>query len=189
MGYQFFALDIMIALSIPLFVFYHYRRGRFSRAIWYMYWVGVAIGMIWEIGFYLVGPEFSDNPAYLMLTELPFPLIILPLIHTLWDGGLFLVGVWLIYLLLKPPHLTRFRWSELGVMVLWGQSSELAVELIAVGTKSWVYTKQWWNPVLFKFTGLSITLVPQLVWLVAPIVFYVLVIQINKELKIKTTSL
>lgn len=188
MGYQFFALDIIIALSIPLFVFYHYRRGRFSRAIWYMYWVGVAIGMIWEIGFYLVGPEFSDNPAYLILTELPFPLIVLPLVHTLWDGGLFLVGVWLIYLLLKPPHLTRFRWSELGIMVFWGQVSELAVELIAVGTRSWVYTEQLWNPVLFTFKGLDITLAPQLVWLMAPIVYYMLAIQIKRRLDRHTIS-
>lgn len=189
MGYLFLALDVIIAASIPMFVFYQYRKGRFSRAIWYMYWVGVAIGMIWEIGFYSVGPEFSDKPAYLMLTELPFHPVLLPLLHTFWDGGLFIVGVWLIYLLLRPPHLTRFSWQELGIIILWGQVSELAVELIATGTKSWVYTEQWWNPVLFRFAELDITLAPQLVWLVAPIIFYLLALKINgKFSKTKTCS-
>ena len=151
-----------------------------------MYWAGVMIGMIWEMGFYLAGPEFSENPAYLILTKWPFHPVTLPLLHTLWDGGLFLVGVWLIFITCRPPHLTRFRWRELGILILWGQASELAVELIATGTKSWVYTEQWWNPVLFKFIGSNITLAPQLIWFMAPIFFYSVALCINKNFQ-KTT--
>jgi hypothetical protein len=181
LGKAVFVLDIVIALAIPAVVFILYRSGRIGRGIWYLYWAGVLIGMTWEIGFYFLGPQYSDNPAYLILTHWPLHPILLPLLHTLWDGGLFLAGVGLIHLLLSPPHLVEFRWQELGVLIAWGQVSELLVELIATGTKSWVYTPQWWNPVLFRFMGEDITMVPQLIWLVAPILFYAVALPIQRR--------
>ncbi len=111
----------------------------------------------------------------------PFPLIFLSLLHTLWDGALFLVGVGLVYLICKPPHLTKFRWSELSVLLIWGVSSELAVELTATYSSLWEYQRKWWNPVLFKFNNQNITLIPQLVWLVAPIIFYLMALPLNRR--------
>ena len=58
------------------------------------------------------------------------------------------------------------------MLVVWGQAQELCVELGATAAGAWSFTPSWWNPVLFEFMGGDITLAPQLIWLVAPIVFY-----------------
>ncbi|MBW1984781.1 MAG: hypothetical protein JRI53_08675 [Deltaproteobacteria bacterium] len=146
--------------------------SRFPRHIGYMFWAGVMIGLTWELGFYFTGPEFSNDPVFTHLSPWPLHPILQPLLHTLWDGGLFMIGVSLVYRFCKPPHFIRFRWQELGIMLLWGQIQELAVELIATSGNLWTYEPKWWNPVLFKFGNGVITLIPQAVWFAAPIVFY-----------------
>ncbi len=180
-GEALFVFDVIIAISIPIFVAFLYSTGRVSRAIWYMFWAGVLIGSTWELGFYFLGPYYSSSPIYVLHTPTPFPLIFLPLLHTLWDGGLFLVGVGLVYLICKPPQLTRFRWSELTVMLTWGVLSELVVELVATYSRLWEYQGKWWNPILFKFNDQNITLIPQLVWVVAPIIFYLVSLALNRR--------
>jgi hypothetical protein len=69
--------------------------------------------------------------------------------------------------------LAIFRWRELAVLVLWGQSSELAVEVVSVLNRGWVYSEAHsWNPVLFTVAGHPITIIPQLIWLAAPVAYY-----------------
>lgn len=182
MGEPLFYLDAAVALSIPAGVLGLYRKGLISRAAWYMYWTGALIGSTWELGFYIGGPERSANPIYVRKSDVPFSGVIPNLLHTLWDGGLFLIGVGLVRLLLRPPHLERFRLRELAVMLAWGQAQELAVELIGSSGGLWEYQPRWWNPVLFKFRGHNITLAPQLVWLAAPVAFYLSALAINARL-------
>jgi hypothetical protein len=64
-------------------------------------------------------------------------------------------------------------------MVLWGQLSELAVELVGSNGALWEYQGTWYNPVLFRVNDYNITLLPQLVWLAAPVVFYFAALWIN----------
>ena len=118
---------------------------------------------------------------YVMHTEFPLHPVILNLLHTLWDGGLFMAGVGLVNLFCKPPRIHRFRWRELAAMLAWGLGQELAVELIGTGGALWEYQPKWWNPVLFKFRGSNITLAPQLVWLAAPVAFYLGALKINSR--------
>lgn len=95
------------------------------------------------------------------------------LAHAFWDGGLFLAGLALVGTFCAQPVLAAFRWQELGVLLLWGQVSALAVEIVSVSNAGWVYSSQHaWNPVLFHVSGHPITVVPQLIWLAAPIAYY-----------------
>jgi hypothetical protein len=181
MGTVFFIVDIIIALSILGFFAYMHFSRRFSPVVWYMFWAGVLIGATWEIGFYFLGPKFSSAPIYVFSTEPPFPSIILHVTHCFWDGGLFMVGVALVCKLLKPPHLVRFRWPELGIMLGWGVLQEAVVELISLGGSMWEYQPRWYNPSLFELNGSHFTLLPILIWVVAPVVFYAVALWINRR--------
>lgn len=181
MSKAFYIIDVVISLSIlGFFAYMHYSR-RFSPAFWYMFWVGTLIGATWEIGFYFLGPYFSSAPIYVYNTAPPYPSIILHILHCFWDGGLFMVGVGLVYLILRPPHLVRFRWQELGVMVLWGVLQETAVELISIAGGMWEYVPRSYNPSLFKIGDSDFTLLPVLIWVAAPVVFYLLALPINRR--------
>ncbi len=52
------------------------------------------------------------------------------------------------------------------------------MELSATGADAWAWVPSYrWNPVLFGFNGHAITLVPQLTWLAAPVLYYWLVLR------------
>jgi len=140
--------------------------------VWPLYWIGVAIGLTWELGFHFTGPLYSDTPTYVQAAEYPVHPLLQPFMHALWDGGLFVIGLALVRWLCPEPHFLRFSWRELLVLVSWGQLQELCVELAATAAGGWSFTPSWWNPILFEFGEGAITLAPQLIWFVAPIVFY-----------------
>jgi hypothetical protein len=124
---------------------------------------------------------YSDDPTYISLTNFPLPPILQPVLHSLWDGGLFLAGLALVWLLCPPPHLQCFSWKELFVLLVWGQVQELAVELAATSAGAWTFTPRWWNPILFESGEGVITLAPQLIWFVAPIVFYLVALRVHRR--------
>ena len=177
----FYWVDLVIALSIPLLFVLLYRTRRISRYLWLLFWIGCGVGALWEIPFYFIGPYFSSDPLYVLKTPTPYPLFLLHFVHCFWDGGLFMIGVWLVKRLCRAPHFERFRFQELGVLLVWGQLQEIAVELISTGSSGWAYVPHWWNPAMFRFRASDITLLPQLIWVVAPIVFYVLAIRLRKS--------
>ena len=93
-------------------------------------------------------------------------------VHAFWDGGILLVGLGLARAVVARSAMRR-RAVELVVFVAWGQLTELAVEFSSVLNDAWVYSDdRAWNPVLFSVQGHPITLVPQLIWVAAPIVYY-----------------
>ena len=101
-------------------------------------------------------------------------------------GGLFLAGLALIQGLCVRPVLASFRWQELAVLVIWGQCSELAVEIVSVLNDGWVYSAAHsWNPVLFYVAGHPITIIPQLIWLAAPIAYYLCALRLIRNSVIK----
>ena len=177
----FYWVDLAIALCIPVLFVFLYRTRRISRFSWLLFWTGCAVGALWEIPFYFIGPYFSSDPLYVLKTPTPYPLFLLHFVHCFWDGGLFMVGVWLVKSVCRAPHFERFRFQELGVLLVWGQLQELAVELISTGSSGWAYVPQWWNPSMFQFRGSDITLLPQLIWVAAPIVFYVLAMLLRRS--------
>jgi hypothetical protein len=160
------------------------RRGRLSRTTARAYLAGTAIGMTWEAGFHLVGPHspwerHRRAPAYDNLTPFPLPPQLQPLVHSLWDGGLFLAGLGLVRLLPGDRDPADFRLSDLAVMTAWGSAQELAVELAFNGTL-WQYHPRPYNPVLFRLGDRAFTALPHLTWLVAPAVFHAVLLRLAR---------
>jgi hypothetical protein len=184
----FYWIDLVIALCIPLLFVSLYRTRRISQYSWLLFWIGCGVGALWEISFYFIGPYFSSDPLYVLKTPTPYPLFLLHFVHCFWDGGLFMIGVWLVKRLCRAPHFERFRFQELAVLLMWGQLQELAVELISTGSSGWAYVPHWWNPSMFQFRGSDITLLPQLIWVVAPIVFYVLATRVRKHMRAEPSA-
>jgi len=94
------------------------------------------------------------------------------ILHSIGDGVLFVIGVQLCRDLLPRTHFEQFAWSELAVMMVWGNLQELAVDLTGQGW-IWDYNADHWaNTVMFNYNGVPYTLAPQLVWVFAPLFFY-----------------
>jgi len=176
----YYALDLLIGYGAPLVVFALYRAGRIDRFLWRLFWLGCALGLTWEIPMFVLSAEDTGLPLLHWVRPLPVHYLVLMVSHTLWDGALFLVGVWLVRRLCRPPTFQAFRWPELGVLLVYGQLSELLVELSSTLNDGWVFiTDYGWNPTLFHFSGHPITLMPQLVWLAAPMAFYQIALRLN----------
>ncbi len=174
--------DIAIGLAIPLVTasLYFSRRIQ-SRHLYLMAW-GFAVGSTWEFAFYLLG-----DTLHTVIVDWPMPIITLHLSHTFWDAGLFIIGYWLCMLILKSPDCcTHFRWIELTIMWLWGGGQAIVVEVLGNGV-IWEYKVLSWNPVWLTVGGQSYTLLIQVIWMLAPVVYYLGVIQINKKLSDDST--
>ncbi len=176
----FYWIDITIALFIPLLIVFLRQMGKIDSYSYTLYWAGCIIGSLWEIPFYFIGPNFSTTPLYVLKTPIPYPLLLLHVVHCFWDGGLFIAGYFLVKKLCRPPHFVHFRISEIVVLLIWGGLQELVLELLAVGNSGWVFVPHWWNPVIFRFNDADITLLPQLVWVVAPIIFYLVALRLRR---------
>ena len=165
-------LDVTLALGALAWFVVSHLRSTITRTTWRQYWAGFLLGMTWELTFYLVGPQFSADPPYHLAVPFPLHPAAQPILHSFWDAALFVIGAALVRALCRAPHFLRLRLSELFVLLLWGQLQELCVELLASGTGTWTFVPRPWNPALFAWGAGHVTLVPQLIWLVAPVVFY-----------------
>jgi hypothetical protein len=175
----FYAIDFAVAVAAPLIAYALYRSGRIDRFMWGLFWLGFVIGLTWEVPMQILN-QMGDALAVHRYTRPPpvhFFWIIVS--HSSWDGGLFLLGVGLMRLIGREPVLMRFRPIELAVLIGWGQASELWVELTSVSGEAWFYIVRPWNPALFRFNGQEITLMPQLIWLAAPVVFYFIALKLR----------
>jgi hypothetical protein len=178
---NFYWIDFSIGTAIPLVVLGLRLRGRISRFVWRLFWLGTALGLTWELPLSLLNAYSATHPAARFIQPLPTHFSVLIVLHSFWDGGLFLVGVWLAAKSYPGRWFERFRLGELLVLLLWGQASELAVELLSTFNHGWAYIPYWWNPSLFRFSGSDITLLPQLIWLAAPVVFYLIALRLKPK--------
>jgi hypothetical protein len=177
---HFYLIDFAIGGGTPIIVTVLYLSGLISRFTWRLFWVGCLIGLTWEIPLSTLD-HFNIVDVFRFATPPPAHFSVIIISHTFWDGGLFLLGVLLVKILCKPPHFTRFSGRELAVLMVWGQASELWVELTSTGNGGWEYNPAWWNPSMFMFNGSHITLAPQLIWLAAPILFYFCALKLGKK--------
>ena len=69
-----------------------------------------------------------------LLDDFPLPLLTLPFLHAAWDGLLLVTGRRLGQLLCPKPHLAKFNYLQLGVLVLWGNLQEITVEHAETGS-------------------------------------------------------
>jgi len=174
--------DFSIAMAMVIGFTNTYKSGKLSTYYYKLFWIGCLIGSTWEFTFLFLGPEFLHS-----VKEWPFGLDGWPrkLSHSIWDGGLFMVGVYFCLKYLKAPHFHRFSRNELSIMLSWGIFQELLVEYLFNG-RVWVYEPLSWNPVIIpslpgSATEVGYTLIPQAVWVLAPIIFYLICLQLKND--------
>jgi len=141
-----------------------------------LYWIGVLLGATWEFGFDLLGDEFCTI-LIPQLTLIPGERAVA---HSLQDGLLFMIGYGLCLEWLPSPHFVKFNWFELGIMLWWGNISELIVDLVGNGFV-WQYHVTWYNPAMFHWNEQVYTCLPQFTWLVAPCIFYLIVLNFTRS--------
>jgi hypothetical protein len=167
----YYTLDIIIAITLPVIMILGYRKGFVSSVVWKLFWIGCAIGSTWEFALYF--NHGSENPVLLVLTPFPGDPVLHAILHTFWDGGLFIAGYFLVIAFSQSPRFLKFSWKELGIMILWGQAQEFFVEISGTYMGAWTYSDSIiWNPVLFRLADGQITIIPQVVWLIASVIFY-----------------
>ena len=183
----FYLIDFALATLIFLTVLILYLTKRIQKFTWYLYWVGFGLGMIWEFSMVFL-TEMGIFVFYIYHTPPPTHFMVTVITHSLWDGGIFLVGYALIKLIYKEEILERFNLKELTILLIWGQIQEFAVEMISTYSNAWEYIVYWWNPVLFIFNGQNITLWPQIIWFLAPIAFYIIALKLKPKFSINSSE-
>ena len=177
----YYYLDLLVGFGSPILLYFLVRFGRVKPRDWRLFWLGALIGLTWEIPIFLMS-KLSAMPVIFWIREPPVHYVFLMICHTLWDGAIFVVGVWLAVLLCKNRTvLSRFSWAELSVMVLWGQISAFLVEFSSISSEAWEYFQgYWWNPTVLVINGRPITLIIQIAWFFAPIAFYLIALKMQR---------
>ena len=176
---SYYYLDLAIGFSSPILFYLLFKTGRIDRFLWHFFWIGVLVGSTWEIPIFVLSGESTPLPLVAWHRPLIAHYLVFMVSHSLWDGLLFLIGVWLVHRVCSKPVFGNFRWSELLVLLIWGQASELLVEISSTINDGWVFVEYWWNPVLFQFNGHNIRWLMQVIWAVAAIGYYVLLIKLK----------
>jgi hypothetical protein len=175
----YYSLDLLVGFSAPFLFGGLYKTGRIEKFQWHAFWIGVLVGSTWEIPIFVLSGESTSLPLVTWIRPLSAHYAIFMVSHSLWDGLLFVIGVWLIYGICRKPVLQRFRWPEMIVLLIWGQISELLVELSSTGNDGWVFVDYAWNPAIFQFNGHPITCLMQVLWAAASIGYYLLLIRLK----------
>ena len=163
----------IIGNSAPLLFIILLKTEKISREFFNLYFLGVLVGLTWEIPFALAGKSF-----HLILIDWPidFPLV-RNITYSFIDGLIFIVGVLLAKAYLKNKHfLYKFNLTALLIMIIWGSFSEFLVDLNGNG-KLWLFLENWYNPVFITINDNGLTIIPQLIWFIAPIVYYLTVLK------------
>jgi hypothetical protein len=177
----YYPLDLLIGFSSPLLLYFIYRTGRIEKFVWYSFWIGVIVGLTWEIPIFVLSGESTSVPIVTWIRPLTAHYLVFMISHSLWDGLIFVIGLWLVYRICREPFLQHFRWSEMLVFLIWGQASALLVELSSTLNDGWVFVQYWWNPAVFQFNGHNITWLMQIVWAAAAIGYYVLLTKLKPK--------
>ena len=177
----YYYIDLLIGFSSPFLFYLLFKTGRIDKFIWHFFWIGVMVGLTWEIPIFIISGESTSVPIVTWTRPLIAHYLVFMISHSLWDGLLFVIGMWLVYGICRKPVFQEFRWSELTVLLIWGQVSELLVELSSTLNDGWVFVEYWWNPVIFKFNEHNITWLMQAIWAAASIGYYLLLIRLKPK--------
>jgi len=96
-----------------------------------------------------------------------------------------MVGIYFCERFLPDPLFRSFNKKELGIMLSWGIFQELLVEYLFNG-RVWIYEPLPWNPIIIPVLPGSAplspgyTIIPQAVWVIAPLLFYLICLRITK---------
>lgn len=182
LDYFFLIGDFTVAAALVIGFYFAYKNNRISSEYYTLFWIGCLIGSTWEFTFLFLGPEFLHS-----VKDWPYGLGGWPrkLSHSIWDGGLFMLGIYFCERFLPDPLFRSFNKKELGIMLSWGIFQELLVEYLFNG-RVWIYEPLPWNPIIIPVLPGSAplspgyTLIPQTVWVIAPLLFYLICLRITK---------
>ena len=157
LDYFFLIGDFTVAIALLIGFIFAKKNNLISSAYYKLFWIGCFIGATWEFTFLFLGDEFL-YPVKIW----PYGLSGWPrkFSHSIWDGGI--------------------------IMLSLGIFQELLVEYLFNG-RVWIYEPLPWNPIIIPplpgsaYLSPGYTLIPQAVWVIAPIVFYFLCLKIMKE--------
>ncbi|MEM7741611.1 MAG: hypothetical protein AAF225_12520 [Pseudomonadota bacterium] len=174
------ALFVLGALLIIGLFSWTVRQAQAALSWIWLFLIGGLLGATWEIGFTLFDMAHQIEPGGRPLPEgegwsFEGPLIlalVALLVFCVWDAGLFLAGAFVARRVLRREIFIRFSWPELIILLAWGQAQSIVVEMLAISAGWWGYKATVYNPQLFPYQNGSITLWPQLVWVLAYFVFY-----------------
>ena len=158
----------IVGNSAPVIFFILYYYQKITAELFKLYFLGVLVGLTWEIPFALAGKSF-----HLILIDWPINLpLVRNITYSFIDGLIFIVGIFLAKAFLKNKEFFyTFNSTALLIMIIWGSISEFLVDLNGNG-KLWLFIDNWYNPVFITINGNGLTIIPQLIWFVAPIVYY-----------------
>ena len=183
LDYFFLIGDFTVAIALLIGFIFAKKNNLISSAYYKLFWIGCFIGATWEFTFLFLGDEVL-YPVKIW----PYGLSGWPrkFSHSIWDGGIFMLGIYFCQKYLKGPLFQSFNKNELLIMLSWGIFQELLVEYLFNG-RVWIYEPLPWNPIIIPplpgsaYLSPGYTLIPQAVWVIAPIVFYFLCLKIMKE--------
>ncbi|TFH05912.1 MAG: hypothetical protein E4H14_11785 [Candidatus Thorarchaeota archaeon] len=116
--YAFMVGDYAVAVILVTYFVWAYKNQKISKSYFYAFWVGCLIGAVWEFAFLFLGPDFLHAAV-----EWPFGFFGWPkkVSHSIWDGGVFMAGVYICNRFLgADPRFRNWSWREYGIMALWG---------------------------------------------------------------------
>ena len=138
------AADVLQALLALLWVVQLQRSGKDPLLVKF-FWFGTVLGCSWEFTFDVLGDDFCS-------IKVP-ELLLIPgtrgVAHSLGDGILFSIGVWLARDLCKGPHFANYNLKEFLIMFTWGQLQEIAVDLTGNGWIWHYHPNHWANFTMF----------------------------------------
>ena len=175
----YYPLDLLIGFGSPVLFYLLYRTGRIGKLLWHGYWIGALVGLTWEIPIFVLSGESTSLPMVVWNRPLIAHYSVFMVSHTLWDGMLFVVGIGWVRLLCRRPVFERFRWRELLVLLVWGQVSELLVEVSSTFNDGWSFVPYWWSPTIFEVNGHPITWLMQAIWAAAAALYYGILLRIR----------
>jgi len=171
------AADIAIGLAVPLGFAAAFAAGKVTKRELLFLAAGFAIGASFEFFTWAMGRDF-----FFVILNWPLPMATYYLCHSSWDAGIFFAGYLLCAAILRKPRASvavSFDWREALIMTVWGAGTAFFVEIAGNGI-IWQYVPGKWNPEWITVAGRGYTLFIQVVWLIAPAVFYACCLQISK---------
>jgi len=182
LGPIFWYIDVAIAISMITIVVVLFKLEKIDKFVFSLFWIGTLIGFTWEIPIFVVN-QFGIYPFLQYLTPIPFSFIIVIISHSVWDGGLFLMGMGLVYLIRKTSLFENFNLKELFILIIWGQIQAIGIEMIGSFGGAWEYIPYPWNPAFLTLLGHHFTIFIQVVWLAASISFYFIALKVKERMQ------
>ena len=164
-----------VGSSAPIIFYVLYKYGYLSKRIFRLFIIGICIGLLWEIPFGLTGESF-----HLILVDWPIDIPLARNInYAFLDSLIFLMGIFFCNIILKnDDYLEKFNSKALLIMIVWGSVSEFLIDLNCNG-KLWLFIENWYNPVFITINGNNMTMIPQLIWLIAPFLYYISILRFS----------